>query len=214
MLDGVQKFASVRCGRALRKSDHRLSVTATTACTLAFKHCARRHGLRLGTAASTHLVGVTDPPPVLTPFRHTPLAERGEVGGRAPRLYETRMTNRRQKADRTGVVRHLCSDGATRMRRIRPLSNPSIHRRLLADRNTPWSLTTSGPAALADSADVVDHLLAKGHARTSGASRIAGYIGHSDKWIAPWPDPRRLTPIRLKPTTLNWSEQSGVGPSR
>ena len=29
------------CDRALRKSDPRLSVTATTVCTLALKHCAR-----------------------------------------------------------------------------------------------------------------------------------------------------------------------------
>jgi hypothetical protein len=40
-LDGVEKFAAGRCDRALRKSDHRLSVTATTACTLAFKHCTQ-----------------------------------------------------------------------------------------------------------------------------------------------------------------------------
>jgi len=35
--------------------------------------------------------------------------------------------------------------------------------------------------ALADYAGVVGHLLAKGHARTSGASMIAGYAGSSDK---------------------------------
>ncbi len=34
--------------------------------------------------------------------------------------------------------------------------------------------------ALADYAGIVGHLLAKGHARTSGASMIAGYAGHSD----------------------------------
>ena len=34
-----------------------------------------------------------------------------EVKGRAPRLYETGMTNRSQEADRAGGVRHLCSDG-------------------------------------------------------------------------------------------------------
>ncbi|WP_433280596.1 DUF2252 domain-containing protein [Pseudonocardia xinjiangensis] len=33
------------------------------------------------------------------------------------------------------------------------------------------------PSALADYAGVVGHLLAKGHARTSGASMIAGYVG-------------------------------------
>ena len=36
-------------------------------------------------------------------------------------------------------------------------------------------------AALADYAGIVGHLLAKGHARTSGASMIAGYVGRSDK---------------------------------
>ncbi len=35
--------------------------------------------------------------------------------------------------------------------------------------------------ALSDYADVVGHLLAKGHARTSGASMISGYVGQSDK---------------------------------
>ena len=35
--------------------------------------------------------------------------------------------------------------------------------------------------ALADYAGIVGHLLAKGHARTSGASMIAGYVGESDK---------------------------------
>jgi hypothetical protein len=34
--------------------------------------------------------------------------------------------------------------------------------------------------ALADYAGVLGHLLAKGHARTSGASMIAGYVGGSD----------------------------------
>jgi uncharacterized protein (DUF2252 family) len=37
------------------------------------------------------------------------------------------------------------------------------------------------PAALADYASIVGRLLAKGHARTSGASMIAGYAGRSDK---------------------------------
>ncbi|WP_022925125.1 DUF2252 domain-containing protein [Serinicoccus marinus] len=35
--------------------------------------------------------------------------------------------------------------------------------------------------ALADYAGIVGHLLARGHARTSGASMIAGYVGGSDK---------------------------------
>jgi uncharacterized protein (DUF2252 family) len=37
------------------------------------------------------------------------------------------------------------------------------------------------PPALADYAGIVGHLLAKGHARTSGASMIAGYAGKGDK---------------------------------
>jgi uncharacterized protein (DUF2252 family) len=36
-------------------------------------------------------------------------------------------------------------------------------------------------AALTDYAGIVGHLLAKGHARTSGASMIAGYAGNGDK---------------------------------
>ena len=36
-------------------------------------------------------------------------------------------------------------------------------------------------AALTDYAGIVGHLLAKGHARTSGASMIAGYVGGSDQ---------------------------------
>jgi uncharacterized protein (DUF2252 family) len=36
-------------------------------------------------------------------------------------------------------------------------------------------------AALADYAAIVGHLLAKGHARTSGASMIVGYVGSSDR---------------------------------
>jgi len=36
-------------------------------------------------------------------------------------------------------------------------------------------------AALSDYAGIVGHLLAKGHARTSGASMIAGYVGGKDK---------------------------------
>ena len=38
--------------------------------------------------------------------------------------------------------------------------------------------------ALADYAGVLGHLLAKGHARTSGASMIAGYIGRSDRLVS------------------------------
>jgi uncharacterized protein (DUF2252 family) len=43
------------------------------------------------------------------------------------------------------------------------------------------SLDAIDAAALRDYAGIVGHLLAKGHARTSGASMIAGYAGSSDK---------------------------------
>lgn len=43
------------------------------------------------------------------------------------------------------------------------------------------ALDSIDAAALADYAGIVGHLLAKGHARTSGASMIAGYVGRSDK---------------------------------
>lgn len=43
------------------------------------------------------------------------------------------------------------------------------------------ALDSIDAAALSDYAGVVGHLLAKGHARTSGASMIAGYAGGSDK---------------------------------
>ena len=37
-----------------------------------------------------------------------------------------------------------------------------------------------GASALADYAGLCGRLVAEGHARTSGASMIAGYLGHSD----------------------------------
>ena len=43
------------------------------------------------------------------------------------------------------------------------------------------ALDSIDAAALADYAAVVGHLLAKGHARTSGASMIVGYVGPSDR---------------------------------
>jgi uncharacterized protein (DUF2252 family) len=43
------------------------------------------------------------------------------------------------------------------------------------------ALDTLQPSDLDDYAAVVGHLLAKGHARTSGASMIAGYLGRSEK---------------------------------
>ncbi|MHA6783592.1 DUF2252 domain-containing protein [Pseudonocardia saturnea] len=49
-------------------------------------------------------------------------------------------------------------------------------------RNMKGSIDLDGiePAALVDYAGVVGHLLAKGHARTSGASMISGYVGRGD----------------------------------
>lgn len=43
------------------------------------------------------------------------------------------------------------------------------------------ALDSIDAAALTDYAGIVGHLLAKGHARTSGASMISGYLGRSDK---------------------------------
>ena len=43
------------------------------------------------------------------------------------------------------------------------------------------ALDAVDPGALADYAGICGQLLAKGHARTSGASMIAGYLGRSDK---------------------------------
>jgi uncharacterized protein (DUF2252 family) len=43
------------------------------------------------------------------------------------------------------------------------------------------ALDSIDAAALADYAAIVGHLLAKGHARTSGASMIVGYVGTSDR---------------------------------
>jgi uncharacterized protein (DUF2252 family) len=43
------------------------------------------------------------------------------------------------------------------------------------------ALDSVDAAALADYAAVTGHLLAKGHARTSGASRIVGYAGSGDR---------------------------------
>ena len=42
------------------------------------------------------------------------------------------------------------------------------------------ALDAIGPAALTDYARILGHLLAKGHARTSGASMISAYMGSSD----------------------------------
>ena len=51
-------------------------------------------------------------------------------------------------------------------------------------RDMKGTIAVSGitAAALTDYARILGHLLAKGHARTSGASMIAGYVGASDKF--------------------------------
>jgi uncharacterized protein (DUF2252 family) len=46
------------------------------------------------------------------------------------------------------------------------------------------SVDSIGPGALVDYSGVCGRLLAKGHARTSGASMIAGYLGRSEKFDA------------------------------
>ena len=50
----------------------------------------------------------------------------------------------------------------------------------------PSPSTPSNSAALADYARILGHLLAKAHARTSGASTIAGYVGSArTNWTGP-----------------------------
>ena len=67
-------------------------------------------------------------------------------------------------------------------------------------------------AALADYAGVCGLLLAKGHARTSGASMIAGYLGRSDKVVeAAVPLRAAATPTRPSATTPGWSRRSVAG---
>ena len=56
-------------------------------------------------------------------------------------------------------------------------------------------------AALTDYAGIVGHLLAKGHARTSGASMIAGYVGRGDKLDEAMAGSPRRTPTRPRRTT-------------
>ena len=59
-------------------------------------------------------------------------------------------------------------------------------------------------SALADYAGIVGHLLAKGHARTSGASMIAGYVGSRTSWTSRWPGSPGSTPTRPRPTIRRW----------
>ena len=62
-------------------------------------------------------------------------------------------------------------------------------------------------SALADYAGIVGHLLAKGHARTSGASMIAGYAGSRTSWTLHSPDSPGCTPTRPRPTIRHLSER-------
>ena len=59
--------------------------------------------------------------------------------------------------------------------------------------------------ALADYAGICGRLLAKAHARTSGASMIAGYAGSSGSWTMPCAASRGCTPTRPNGTTRAWS---------
>ena len=59
-------------------------------------------------------------------------------------------------------------------------------------------------AALTDYAGIVGHLLAKGHARTSGASMIAGYVGATTSWIRRWQSSPGPTPTKPRLTMRNW----------
>ena len=56
-------------------------------------------------------------------------------------------------------------------------------------------------SALADYAGIVGHLLAKGHARTSGASMIVGYAALPAISTVRWPGSRGCTPTRRRRTT-------------
>jgi len=59
--------------------------------------------------------------------------------------------------------------------------NSSSQRRRFESVKGTIPLDAMDPPALIDYARIVGHLLAKGHARTSGASMIAGYVGRSPK---------------------------------
>ena len=67
---------------------------------------------------------------------------------------------------------------------------------------------TLQPGALTDYARILGHLLAKGHARTSGASMIAGYVGSSRRLDDAMCRFGRAMPIRTKRITRRWSGRS------
>jgi hypothetical protein len=62
-------------------------------------------------------------------------------------------------------------------------------------------------AAVGDYAGILGHLLAKGCARTSGASTIAGCIGGSDKLA-------RAVPLRPRPRRPDRGRPRGAGAGR
>jgi Uncharacterized protein conserved in bacteria (DUF2252) len=75
------------------------------------------------------------------------------------------------------------------------------------------ALDAIDPGALADYAEICGQLLAKGHARTSGASMIAGYLGRSDKVDRPCARSPAHTPTRPSKTTSGSSTQWRGAPS-
>lgn len=73
-------------------------------------------------------------------------------------------------------------DAANTSLRTRGGATPDLHLYVRQYRNMKGAVVVDGldAGSLADYAKVLGLLLAKGHARTSGASMIAGYIGRSD----------------------------------
>ncbi len=61
------------------------------------------------------------------------------------------------------------------------IENQQFYVRQFRNMKGTVALDSINAAALTDYAGIVGHLLAKGHARTSGASMIAGYVGTSSK---------------------------------
>jgi hypothetical protein len=61
------------------------------------------------------------------------------------------------------------------------IENRSYFVRQFRDMKGAIPFDTLNTGALTDYAQILGHLLAKGHARTSGASMIAGYVGSSSR---------------------------------
>jgi len=62
-----------------------------------------------------------------------------------------------------------------------PIGDHQYYVRQFRDMKGAVTIDGIDACALADYAGICGLLLAKGHARTSGASMIAGYLGRSDK---------------------------------